>query len=255
MYNIKETGKKLKLLLGLRYFPVGIMYSDVRPENAKSFVKKGAGCIIPLIFSSAVGQTVAIDKDSTGWDCSAFFLGYKDWIFTGIECFLTDGSVFGRNGERFIKTKSQAKAFVKSFEPKEINNKVTIFKPLEEFKNDEYPEVVIFFATPDELSGLVYLLHYNAPNSDDIVVTGFNSGCGSIVTLPMRYKSEGKKKSVWGMHDISARLRLPGNLMTISMPVDLLMEIVDEMDNCFLITDNWEKIKERNLAAGKKLNI
>jgi hypothetical protein len=246
--NTKEIGLKFKEKLGLKYFPIGLMFSNIIPENAKRFMKKGAGCIVPLIFSSAKGQNVAIDKDSTGWDCSAFYLGYKDWIFEGIECFLTDGIVFGRNGERFIKTKSQAKAFVESFKPKEINTKVTIFKSLEEFKDNEKPEIVIFFVTPDELSGLVYLLHYNSPNMDDIVITRFISGCGSIITLPMKIKLEGSKKAVIGMHDISARLRLPKEIMTLAMPIDLLNDIYIEIDDSFVITNNWERIKERNLS-------
>ncbi len=28
------------------------------------------------------------------------------------------------------------------------------------------PEIVIFFVNPDELSALVYLLHYNSPERD-----------------------------------------------------------------------------------------
>jgi uncharacterized protein YceK len=246
--NTKDIGLKFKKELGLKYFPIGIMYTDTMPSNVKRFTKKGAGCIIPLIFSSAKGQIVGIDKNSTGWDCSAFYLGYKDWIFEGIECFLTDGLVFGREGERFIKTKNQAKAFIESFKPKEINNYVTLFKPLEEFGDNEYPEVAIFFISPDELSGLIFLLHFNSPDKDDIVITRFISGCGSIVTLPLKYKSECKKKAVMGMHDISARSRLPKNLMTLAMPFDLLIDIYNEIDNSFIMTDNWKRIKKRNLS-------
>jgi hypothetical protein len=72
--NTREIGLKLKNDLGLKYFPIGILFSDRMPDNAKKFMKKGAGCIVPLIFSSAKGDIVAIDKDSTGWDCSAFYL-------------------------------------------------------------------------------------------------------------------------------------------------------------------------------------
>jgi uncharacterized protein (DUF169 family) len=245
-YTHSTIGVKIKEKLGLEFFPVGMFYSDTPPENAIGFKRKGNGCIVPLVFSSAKGKTVAFDKDTTGWDCSAFFLGYKDWIFNGIECFLSNGSIIGRKGERFIKTKSQAKAFIKSFVPKSINNSVTIFKPLENFGLNETPEIVIFFANPDQLSGLVNLLHFNSPEKDDLIITRFMSGCGSIVTLPMKYKNEGKLKAVWGMHDISARLRIPAELMTITIPYDLLKDIYKDIDKSFIITDNWKRIKERN---------
>jgi uncharacterized protein (DUF169 family) len=248
MSNCKVAGEKLKDSLGLHYYPVGMYFSDGYPKDAINTDKKFNGCIVPLLFSSAKGKKVAFDKSNTGRDCAAFFLGYKDWIFKGIEGFLSDGMVFGKGGERFIKTKKQAKAFIESFKPKSINNKVTVFKPLKEFEEDEYPEIVIFFVNPDELSGLVYLLHYNAPDKDDLVITGFHSGCGSVVTLPMKYKNEGKIKVIMGMHDISVRSKLPGDIVTLAMPFELVKNICDEIDNSFIITDNWEKIKKRNLS-------
>jgi uncharacterized protein (DUF169 family) len=243
--NTNEVGIKLKQNIGLTYFPIGITFADHLPEKSKRFSKKGEGCIVPLIFSSAKGQTVSIDKDSTGWPCSAFYLGYKDWIFEGIECFLTDGLILGRIGERFIKTRKQAKEFVSYFVPVQINNKVTIIKPLEQFKDYETPELVVFFATPDELSGLIFLLHFNSPLADDLVITGFNSGCGSIFTKPMKLISEGKKKAVLGMQDISARLRLPKEIMSLTLPYSMVIDIVNEIDSSFIKTENWEKIKMR----------
>jgi uncharacterized protein (DUF169 family) len=243
--EIKNIGTDLKTKLGLDYLPVGIFYSSTKPEDAIGFKSKGNGCIMPLIFSAAKGKTVAFNKDTTGWECSAFYLGYKDWIFDGIECFLSDGTVFGRSGERFVKSSQQAKEFVKSLVPENINTGFTIFKPLTEFLPDEKPELVIFFANADEISGLVFLLYYNHPEDDDRIVTRFMSACGAVVTAPMKYKSKGKMKAVWGMHDISARLRLPKELMTLAMPWEMVLEMADHLDSSFVITENWAKIKAR----------
>jgi len=246
---VSELANSFKEKLGLGNFPVGMFFSENIPENAIGFKSKGNGCILPLIFKSAQGKTVAIDKNTIGWNCSAFYLGYQDWIFDGIECFLSDGTVNGREGERFIKTEKQAKSFVEMYKPEKLNDKVTIFKPLADFEQNEKPEIVIFFVNPDELSALVYLLHYNCPERDDMIVTRFISGCGSIVTLPMKLKNEGKMQAVWGMHDISVRKRLPKNLMTLTMPYDLFVEINSHIDESFIITDNWKAIKERNNQA------
>ena len=244
--DVKELAVSLKEKLGLGNLPVGMFFSESKPENAISFKSKGNGCILPLIFKSAQGKTVAIDQDTTGWNCSAFYLGYQNWIFEGIECFLSDGVVNGREGERFIKTSQQAKSFVEFYRPETLTTKVTVFKPLSDFEPDETPELVIFFVNPDELSALVYLLHFNAPESEDRIVTRFISGCGSIVTLPMKLLKEGKMQAVWGMHDISVRRRLPKELMTLTMPYELLAEITKDIDQSFIITDSWKSIKERN---------
>ena len=244
--SISKIGIKLKDIFGFQYSPVGVYFTENRPENASGCKSKGNGCIVPLIFSSAKGKTVAIDKDTTGFNCSAFYLGYQKWIFDGIENFLSNDVVWGREPERFIKTKEQAKAFVESFVPEELNEKVAVFKPLENFKENEKPEVVIFFANADQLSGLIYQLHYSTPDVDDLVVTRFMSACGAMVTLPFKYKSEGKLKAFWGTHDIAARLRLPKDIMTLSMPMELVYQMYEDIDESFLITENWQKIKERN---------
>ena len=186
MPNFKVIAEKFKDSLGLQYYPIGIYFSDEYPKDAINTDKKFDGCIVPLIFSSAKGKVIAFSKNNVGRDCAAFFLGYKDWIFKVVEGFLSDGIIFGKGGERFVKTKKQAKTFLESFKPKSINNRVTIFKPLKEFEGDECPVIVIFFVNPDELSGLVYLLHYNSPDKDNLIITGFHSGCGSVLTLPMK---------------------------------------------------------------------
>lgn len=242
-----EIAKNITFRLGLDNLPVGMIYCENKPGNAIGFKSKGNGCILPLIYQSTKGKSVAFDKDTTGWNCSAFYMGYQDWIFEGIECFLSDGVVNGRNGERFIKTAKQAKSFVESYRPQTLNEKVTLFKPLSDFEPEEVPELVIFFVNPDQISALIYLLHFNAPERDDLVVTQFISGCGSIVTLPMKLKKEGKKQAVWGMHDISVRRRLPKELMTLTMPYELLVDINNDIDSNFVITDNWKEIRERNI--------
>ena len=248
MYDYKVIGRKIKESLGLRYYPVGMYFSEEFPKDVINTEKQYNGCIVPLIFSSAKGKGVAFNKNNTGRDCAAFFMGYKDWIFKGVENFLSDGMVFGRAGERFIKTGKQAKEYLKSFIPRKINTKTTVFKPLQDFIGDECPEIIIFFVNPDELSGLIYLLHYNSPDKDNIIVTGLHSGCGSVVTMPVRYKSEGKKKAVIGMHDVSVRSKLPKDIMTITIPFELVREMYHDINNSFVITENWEKIKKRNMS-------
>ena len=244
--NVKETAENITRILGLDNLPIGMFFSHERPVNGVGFKSKGNGCIVPLIYTSSKGKTVVFDKDTTGWNCSAFYLGYQQWIFEGIECFLSDGVVNGRSPERFIKTEQQAKSFVEYYKPNIINEKVTVFKPLAEFQSDEKPELVIFFVNADQLSALVYLLHFNSPESDDRVITKFISGCGSIVTLPMKLKREGKLQAVWGMHDISVRRRLPKDLMTLTMSFELLAEINGYIDQSFVTTESWNEIIVRN---------
>ena len=247
MNKLSEISKDFKKYFELEYSPIGFHYSETKPEDAIGLKKKGRGCIIPLILASGKGKTVVFDKNSTGWDCSAFHLGYKDWIFPGIEYFLSHKMLFGSNCERFVKTPKLAKNYVKSIRFKKKSEGYSIFKALEKFTESEKPELVIFLANPDQLSGLVYLLQFDNPESDDRIVTKFASACGSIITLPLQYARKGEKKAFWGLHDISARTRFSKELMSITMPYELLEDIYKNINDSFLITERWQKIAKRNI--------
>jgi uncharacterized protein (DUF169 family) len=252
MTNFASIACKIKESIGLRYEPVAMVFAASKPEHAVGFNGKGNGCIAPLIFTAARGKTVAFDRQTTGFACSAFYLGYEKWIFEGIECFLSDGSVFGRSPERFIETPTKAKKYVESFIPAQINPNATVFKPLGQCTETEKPELVIFYANADEISGLVFALHYRYPDREDLVLTRFMSGCGSVVTYPMQLKAAGRQHAVWGMHDISVRKRLPKELMSLTIPLEMLLELHACLDTNFFITENWKLIRERNLAEEVK---
>lgn len=246
------ASRTLSGMLALRYMPVGCMFADEKPEGAMSFRKKGSGCIAPMIFSAAKGKTVAFDADSTGYPCSAFYLGYREWIFPGIENFLSDGPVEGRECERFVRTPALAKEFVASMNTGGMRKGAVIFKPLESFGTHETPEIVILFADPDRMSALVFLAHAAHPQSLDRVVTGFASACMSFFTYPLRFAEQGAMKAFWGMHDIAVRPSLPKEITSLAMPFAMYREICEGAEESFLIGENWKKLLKRSRgdAAG-----
>ncbi len=244
--DFRSISFEIQEKLGMKLSPVGMMFSDKMPDNSLHFRKKGTGCITPLIFKSAKGKVVAFDDNSTGLPCSSFYLGYSKWIFPGIEKFLSNESVHGRQPERLLKNPKMAKEFVESYIPENKRNNAIIFKPLELFLKNEKPVIVIFFANADQLSALVYLISFGAP-MEERIVTKFASACMSIFTVPLKYANEGKKMAVWGLHDVSVRKSLPKELMSLSMTYDLFMEVYNNINDSFIATENWEKLKRRNL--------
>jgi uncharacterized protein (DUF169 family) len=245
MIKASKIGEDFKERLAMRYSPVGFYFTDRRPDDAHTLKRPWAGCIMPLILASAKGRTHALDKTTIGRDCSAFFLGYKDWIFPGIEYFVSHAPLVRSLGEGFVQTSKLAKQYLESIRFTERSKGYAVFKPLTGFADDEKPEVVIFFANPDQLGALVYLTYYAAPLEHDRVVAGFASGCGSVVTLPLQYARKGQKKAVWGLHDISARANLPPELMTLTVPYGFLVELWKEMTGSFLDRDSWKVIRKR----------
>jgi len=246
MKKLPEKAAWLFEKLAFAYQPIGMMFADEKPAGAICFKKAGDGCIAALIFSAAKGKTVAIDRHSTGYSCSAFFLGYSDWIFNGVEYFLSHSPVpIGRECERFVKSPKLAKEFARAFVPQTQENATYVFKPVVSFAENEKPEIVIFFANADQLSALVFLIQYAHPLDFDRIKTGFASACMSMVTIPLSYARRGEEKAFWGLHDVAIRPSLPEALMTMAMPFSMFREMCDAAPDSFLSTEKWNKILER----------
>ncbi len=245
MKDFKSLSQDIKQKLGMSLSPVGVLLTDKLPEDAIHLKKKGSGCIGTMIYSSAKGKAIAFDEETTGLPCSAFYLGYSDWIFDGIEKFLSNECAWGREPERFIKTPEMAKEFVKSYHRKPHRKGAIVFKPLEFFSDNEKPELVIFFVNADQVSALQYLIGFEAPREERIV-SRFASACMSVFTVPMEYAEKGEKKAVWGFHDISQRRKIPKEITSMTLTYPLFEEICQNLGESFLITEHWEQLKQRN---------
>lgn len=229
-----------------KYKPCGVYFNDEKPKNALELKKKGNGCIVPLILKAATGIPLVFAEESTGWPCSAFYLGFQDTIFEGIEYFLSNKDDFWRPCERFIQSPALAKAFVDQVNAVKPEKKYVIIKPLADFLPVEVPESVLFFVNADQLSALVTLSHYDAPESMDRVLAPFCSSCMSLVTLPLKLAHNREDKAVIGNFDIAARTRMPADLLSFAMPFSFLKKMAGFLPESFVTTHNWGIIKERN---------
>ena len=228
-----------------KYKPCGVYFSDKKPMKALELKKKGNGCIVPLILKASTGIPVVFAEESTGWPCSAFYLGFQDTIFEGIEYFLSNKDDFWRPCERFIQNPGLAKTLIDNIHPVKPSKPYLIIKPLDDFDSDEEPESVLFFVNADQLSALVFLSHYDSPGSMDRVLSPFASACMALVTLPLKLARNKEQKAVTGLFDLSARTRMPADLLSFAMPYSFLKKLTEFLPESFVITHTWGTIKER----------
>ena len=243
--SYQKISNLFMIILGMTLHPVGLIRATYKPDNAIPNKNVYHGCIMPLLLAAAKGQVIAFDSETSGRSCAAFHLGYQNWIFPGIERFLSHGPFPGRSCEKLVKNAKLAKSYIKSIVPEKIREDVSIFKPLNQFKDDESPEFVIFFVNADQISALAALIFFEAPLDSNRIHSQFASACGACITLPMRFAEKGSKKAVWGLHDITARAHLPKDLMTLTITQPLLHEMANNMKKSFLFTERWTQIKER----------
>lgn len=228
-----------------KYKPCGVYFSNTKPEHALEIKKKGNGCVVPLILKASTGVAFVVSEESTGWPCSAFYLGFQDTIFEGIEYFLSNKDDFWRPCERFIQNPALAKSFVNNVNPVKPDKKYVVIKPLEDFNDDEKPESVLFFVNADQLSALVFLAHHDAPGSTDRVLAPFASSCMATITYPLKMARNNEERAIIGNFDLAARTRMPADLLSFALPYSFLEKLAGFIPESFFTTHNWSTIKER----------
>jgi hypothetical protein len=119
-----------------------------------------------------------------------------------------------------------------------------VFKRFDMLERSDDPDAIIFFASPDVLSGLFTLANYDEAEPNDAFCP-FSAGCGSIVQYPYLEKDSSRPRAVIGMFDVSARPYVPKETLSFSVPMNKFIRMADNMEESFLITRSWEKVKMR----------
>ena len=240
----EESWKHFQETLGLKESPLGIYYTEEKPEGVAP--KEGiSGCMIGLLQNAAKkGRTVYFDKAHFGCPGGAYYMGFLESPRPNIEYFLSCGIPGEMEGERYIKTPELAREYFKEMKPKPAPATYCIFKPIEKFHGDEKPEVVVFFASPDILAGLFTLTNY-ALERTDAVYALFGSGCGTILTYPLNETGKEQPRAVLGMFDVSARPMVEKDVLTFAMPYSVFLKLLENVSGSFLQTEIWKKVLQR----------
>lgn len=261
VYKIKS---RIAEAVKLRYSPVAIVFADEKPEGALQFKEGRRGCVVSMLNAAARGRTAAFDRKTYGCIGGGAGLGFGNTYSGfpgGIEYFLSMGnkafceSEAGKeivknrphlvHGEAYKKTPELAKSFIDSLPYYDVPTEYVIFKPLEQLLPAEKPEVVVFLATPDQISALVVLANYARHGGDNVIVP-WSAGCHSIGIIPLNEAKSDTPKAVIGLTDVSARKYLEKDILSFSVPYKMFLEMEDNVEKSFLTREEWLKIKERN---------
>jgi uncharacterized protein (DUF169 family) len=231
--------------LGLKEQPLGAFFDNDKPGAGISPKEKGHVCMFALLKRARQkGETVYFDAEHVGCFGGGYYMGFQATPMPNIEYFLSCGIPGAMEGERYIKTPEIAREYFASAQPRKAPANYCLFKPLDQLMNAEEPEVVIFFATPDVLSGLFTLTNYAAERMDAVRIP-FSSGCGAILTHPLKEAEKKNPQAILGSFDVSARPFVEPNILTLAMPTKLFLTLLDNQDESFLITPSWEMVRER----------
>jgi uncharacterized protein (DUF169 family) len=231
--------------LGLKEHPLAAFYSNEKPKEGLSPKEMGHVCMFALLKRARQqGDAVYFDTDHVGCFGGGYYMGFQPTPRPKIEYFLSCGIPGEMEGERYIKRPETAREYFASVRPRRASAKYCIFKPLDKLKATEEPEVVVFFASPDLLSGLFTLTNYATERMDAVRIP-FSSGCGAILTHPLKEAEKENPQAILGLFDVSARPFVEPNILTLAMPTKLFFSLLDNQDESFLITKSWEVVRKR----------
>jgi uncharacterized protein (DUF169 family) len=223
--------------------PITFYYSN---KTQAELVKPGsvARCVIGALVKVRNGRSFSFNADSIGCFGGRRYLGFTESIMPDFEYFLSCGIPGKMKGERYKKSPELVKEIMKNWPNFKAPKPFVIFKRWDNLDEEDSPEVVIFFAQPDVLSGLFTLANFDEFQPEGVIAP-MGSGCSSIVAYPYLEKGSLHPRAVIGMFDPSARTYVPRDVLSFSVPMAKFIMMIENMEESFLITDTWKTLRKR----------
>jgi uncharacterized protein (DUF169 family) len=206
-------------------------------------------CVIAALSLVRKGRALCFDAESIGCLGGQEYLGLRETdepderarlVSSGIREFV--------EGERYMKTVEIAAEVIKLMPSFKAPARFIVFKRWDSLNESDEPDVVIFFACPDVLSGLFALANFDE-TEPNYVFTPVASGCGSIVLYPFLEKDSVRPRAVIGLFDVSARPYVPENTLSFSVSMRKFERMVRNMEESFLTTNSWKVVQKRIQGA------
>ncbi len=238
-----EFCNRWKLYFGDADLPICFFYTDNEEVQLASSPKKRQ-CFIGVLAKVRRGESLRFNGDNVTCLGGKRYLGFSNKMMPYFEHFLSCGITGKIEGERYKKSPELVKELMKHMPFFEAPARYIVFKRWDMLDDKDEPEVVIFFAKTDVLSALFTLANFDETEHFSVIAP-FAAGCSSIVMYPYLENRSKRPRAVLGMFDVTARAFVPKDILTFAVPMNKFTRMVENMDESFLITTSWAKIKKR----------
>lgn len=224
--------------------PITFYYS--KKEGSAEKAKPGlmARCFIAALGKVRNGRSLAFNAKAVRCAGGRKYLGFSKGIMRNFEYFLSCGIPGKMEGERYKKSPELVKELYKNLPHFKAPKPFIIFKRWDKLEAEDNPEVVIFFGQVDVIAGLFTLANFDQATPEGVFAP-MGAGCSTIVSYPYLEKDSPNPRAVIGMFDISARPYVQKDRLSFSVPMARFITMMDDMEESFLITDSWKKLRKR----------
>lgn len=225
--------------------PIVFYYSnDDQRAPLHRITGEGLHCFVDDLAAVRGGKSLSFDTKSVACFGGKRYLGFSQALMPNFEYFLSCGIPGKLEGERYKKSPELVKELLQHVPTFTAPAKNVVFKRWDMLDDEDQPQVVIFFAPPDILSGLFTLANFDEPTNEGVFCP-MGAGCATIIQYPMIEGTSERPRAVLGMFDVSARPGVPAETLSFAVPMNKFGRMVGNMDESFLITGSWEKLKSR----------
>jgi uncharacterized protein (DUF169 family) len=217
-------------------------------------VPKGWQCLVCSLTRVRNGKPTTFDGDSLSCSGAKYYCGYSRERAPDFRYFLSYGKPGSVRGERYKISPEVVDRMDEHARRIPSERKYYTFKRWDQMGEDDNPDVVIFFAKGEVLSGLFTLANFDQTDQEGGVFCPFGSGCSSIIHYPWFEQQEENPRAVLGMFDPSARPCVPLDVLTFAVPMKKFVKMAGYMEESFLITESWDRVQKKirqSVSAGK----
>jgi uncharacterized protein (DUF169 family) len=224
--------------------PITFEITDTPRDIPHAPVPEGWRCLVCDLDKVRRGASLFFDETAVSCSGGKIYAGFEKTRSPEFRYFLSYGKEGVVHGERYKKTPEMVDETVSRMTSLPSQGKGLLFRRWDNLCADDDPEVVIFFAQPEVLSGLFTLANYDRVDPDGVICP-FGSGCSSIIHYPWLEQQKESPRAVLGMFDPSARKCVAPDILTFAVPMKKFARMVTDMGESFLTTETWETVKKK----------
>ena len=258
-------------ILGLEEEPVGIFYTDDKPEDG--FTPKPMAlptrekeiendidwqttfgqfsCVMGHVLRARkLKKTAYFSAEQFGCPGCAFWLGFMKPQTETIIHYVSTGIPGHMEGELYCDSPDELRRIQAYIDPEPAYGKFCVAKPLRLFSDGEEADLVVFFARPETLCGLHQLATF-VTNDPEVVASPWGAACTNMITWPYKYQARGENKAVLGGWDPSARKYFGTDELTFTVPYDMFNQMRTRFTDSFLTTKTWATVQKKIERSNK----
>lgn len=213
--------------------PLLFGYSD-QPVSA---TEKISGCFFKGLQTAREGSPISLSAEVITCGGGKLYTGFSD-MPERVPGFVS-------LTEKYKKTPQMVVDYVKDLGIKLVEKKYLNFVRIDKAESFDGFEGILFYATPDMLSGLCGWAFFDV-NAKDAVVSQFGSGCSSVVSMTIVENIRKGHRCFLGLFDPSVRPYVGANELSFTIPMSRFKGMTKTMRQCFLFDSHaWKKVKAR----------